>query len=59
MIQSSIARQKLASYPPDFVMEVPRNACDMLDFHKASQMIEMGHRKAAKCIEQIRAHHAA
>lgn len=45
-MQSTIARQKLAAYPPDIVIEIARNACKTLEFDKASEMIELGHRKA-------------
>jgi NTE family protein len=51
-MQSTIARQKLAAYPPDIVIEVPRNACRALEFDRASEMIELGYRKAKECLGQ-------
>jgi len=51
-MQSTIARQKLAAYPPDMVIEIARNACQILDFDRASEMIELGHRKARECLSQ-------
>lgn len=45
-MQSTIARQKLAAYPPDIVIEIARNACQTLEFDRASEMIELGYRKA-------------
>jgi NTE family protein len=51
-MQSTIARQKLAAYPPDIVIEIARNACQMLEFDRASEMIELGHRKAKECLSQ-------
>ena len=50
-MQSSIARHKLAAYPPDRVIEVARNACQMLEFDRAAEMIELGYRKAGECLE--------
>ncbi len=44
-MQGTIARQKLAAYPPDIVIEIPRNACGTLEFDRASEMIELGRRK--------------
>ncbi|MFZ2405918.1 MAG: patatin-like phospholipase family protein, partial [Methylobacter sp.] len=38
-MQGTIARQKLAAYPPDVVIEIPRNACQTLEFDRASEMI--------------------
>ena len=51
-MQSTIARQKLASYPPDIVIEIARNACQTLEFDRASEMIELGHRKAKERLSQ-------
>lgn len=41
-MQSTIARQKLAAYPPDVLLEIPRNACGTLEFDRADEMIELG-----------------
>ncbi|MEA1988470.1 MAG: patatin-like phospholipase family protein [Pseudomonadota bacterium] len=45
-MQSSIAHQKLAAYPPDIILEIPRNACGMMEFTKIKEMIELGYQTA-------------
>jgi NTE family protein len=45
-MQSTIARQKLAAYPPDHTIEISRNACGILEFDRADEMIALGYRKA-------------
>lgn len=45
-MQSTIARQKLAAYPPDIEIKIARNACDTLEFYRAKEMIALGHIKA-------------
>ena len=45
-MQSTIARQKLAAYPPDLVIEIPRNACRTLEFDRAAEMIDLGRKVA-------------
>ena len=45
-MQSTIARQKLAAYPPDLTIEIPRNACRTLEFDRADEMIRLGYAKA-------------
>ena len=45
-MQSTIARQKIAAYPPDVVIEIARDACGTLEFDRAAEMIELGYRKA-------------
>ena len=41
-MQGTIARQKLAAYPPDYLVEIPRNACGMLEFDLSDKMIALG-----------------
>lgn len=52
-MQSSIARQKLAAYPPDYLIEIPRNACGILEFHKAAPVIELGAQRARTFLASI------
>ena len=42
-MQSTIARQKLAAYPPDALIEIPRNVAGIMDFDRAEEMIELGY----------------
>jgi NTE family protein len=48
-MQSTIARLKLAVYPPDMVIEIPRSACRTLEFDRAAEMIALGYSKAKMC----------
>ena len=48
-MQSSIARQKLAAYPPDHEIKIARNACGTLEFDRADEMIALGYQKAKEC----------
>jgi NTE family protein len=53
-MQNTIARFKLASYNPDFLIEIPANACNLFDFHRANEMIELGYQYAEKLSLPIR-----
>lgn len=46
VMESAIARYRLAAYSPDVVIEVPRNLCTFLEFHRAREMIDAGRRHA-------------
>jgi NTE family protein len=48
-MQSTIARQNLAAYPPDTIINIPRTACKTLEFDRAAEMIALGYRKAKMC----------
>jgi len=52
-MQSTIARQKLAAYPPDHTIEIPVNACGTLEFDRASEMIALGYERAEKYLKRI------
>lgn len=43
LMQNSIARMKLASYSPDIVIDVPRDACLFYEFYRAEELIALGH----------------
>jgi NTE family protein len=51
-MQSAIARQKLAAYPPDTVIEIARNACRTLEFDRAAEMIALGYKKASMSFDR-------
>jgi len=43
-MQGTIARMKLATYPPDIEIVVPRNLCGTLEFNRADEIIEYGYK---------------
>ena len=51
-MQGTIARQKLAAYPPDIVIEIPKNACRTLEYDRAPEMIELGYRIVKERLSQ-------
>ena len=51
--QAALARHQLATYPPDLLIEVPRTACRSLDFHRAAEVIDLGHELAAQALDTL------
>ncbi len=49
-MQGAIARMKLATYPPDIEIEIPRNLCGTLEFDLADEVIEYGYQRCAKIL---------
>ncbi len=47
-MQSTIARQKLAAYPPDVLIEIPRNVANIMDFDRADELIDLGYQAAER-----------
>ena len=50
-MQGTIARHKLAAYPPDITINISRNVCGTFDFDRAAQIIELGRNKARVAFE--------
>ncbi len=51
-LQSVVARYRLAGYPPDLLITVPKSACRTIDFHKAPEMIALGRKLAFEALDQ-------
>ena len=51
-MQNAVLRYRLASHPPDVLVTVPADACGTLDFHRATEMIELGRRLARQAFDR-------
>jgi NTE family protein len=51
IMQAALARHHLASYPLDILIEVPRTAIRSLEFHRASDVIDVGRALAARALD--------
>lgn len=50
-MQTVVSRYRLAGYPPDVLVTVPKDACRALDFHRAADMIELGRARTAEALD--------
>ena len=48
--QAAIASTTLASYPPDVLINLPRDACKAYDFDRAAELIALGYRRAGEAM---------
>jgi NTE family protein len=51
-MQSVLVRYRLAGYPPDVLITVPRDACRSLDFHRADEMIQLGRKLTEQALDR-------
>lgn len=56
VMQSALARHRLAAYPPDVLIEVPRSSSRSRDFHRAADVIDVGRALAAEALDSYEAH---
>ncbi|MEU8817181.1 patatin-like phospholipase family protein [Actinoplanes sp. NPDC048796] len=50
-MQDMIARYRMAGLPPDVRIAVPVNACRVMDFHRAGDMVALGRQLATKALD--------
>ena len=53
IMQEALTRYQVAGYPPDVLIRVPRRTVRTLDFHKASEMIELGRTLTARALDDL------
>ena len=53
IMSSALTRYQIAGYPPDILIRVPRKAVRTLDFHKATEMIELGRSLTAEALDKL------
>ena len=53
IMMHSLTAHMMAAYPPDLLIEVPRTACRSLEFHRAAEVINLGHELAARALDGL------
>ncbi len=51
-MQSALVQYKIAGYPPDLLVNVPKNACRAYDYHKAPELIQLGRERMAAALDR-------
>jgi NTE family protein len=52
-MQALVHRFRLAAHPPDVLIDVPRDACGTLEFHRAAELIELGRRMTGERLDAL------
>jgi NTE family protein len=52
MTQDRLASYLLKTYPPDILIEIPRNSCSSFEFYKAQYMIDLGRNAFIKGVKK-------
>ncbi|QSP93740.1 patatin-like phospholipase family protein [Marinobacter salinisoli] len=51
-MQSALVQYKIAGYPPDLLVNLPKNACRSYDYHKAPELIQLGRERMAAALDR-------
>ncbi|XLX42458.1 patatin-like phospholipase family protein [Ectopseudomonas mendocina] len=52
VMQTSLAQYKIAGYPPDVLINVPKRACRFFEFYKAPELIMLGRQIARDTLDK-------
>ena len=59
VMQSSLSRFKTAGYPPDLMIRIPSECCEMYEFYRAEEMIRMGYQIANDALDAFEHGHSS
>ncbi|MDF0750402.1 patatin-like phospholipase family protein [Marinobacter sp. 71-i] len=51
-MQSALVQYKIAGYPPDLLVNIPKNAGRSYDYHKAPELIQLGRERMAAALDR-------
>ncbi|WP_416137534.1 patatin-like phospholipase family protein [Halomonas sp. HK25] len=51
--QAALAKYKVAGYPPDVLIEVPKTVCGAYEFHRAEALIALGHHLTVEALDRF------
>lgn len=54
-MQSALVQYKIAGYPPDLLINIPKNASRSYDFHKAPELIQLGRERMTAALDRFEA----
>lgn len=54
LMQTALARFKLAAYTPDVIITIPGDKCGFFEFYRARELIEFGYSRAEAALQKIR-----
>ena len=54
-MQSALVQYKIAGYPPDLLVNIPKNACRSYDYHKAPELIRLGRERMIAALDRFEA----
>ncbi|MBV2133054.1 patatin-like phospholipase family protein [Pseudomonas sp. MAP12] len=57
VMQNSLAQYKIAGYPPDILVNVPKRVCRFFEFYKAPELIALGRQIASDSLDKYEQHH--
>jgi NTE family protein len=52
-MRTVMGRYRLAGYPPDVLISIPRKAAGTMEFHRAAELIAIGEERASAALDDL------
>lgn len=59
VMQTSLSQYKIAGYPPDLLVKIPKNCVEMHEFYRANELVEMGRYIAKEALDAFEQGHSS
>lgn len=59
VMQTSLSQYKIAGYPPDLLVKIPKNCVEMHEFYRANELIEIGRHIAKEALDAFEQGHSS
>ncbi|MGK0249690.1 MAG: NTE family protein [Oleispira sp.] len=59
VMQASLSQYKIAGYPPDLLVKIPKNCGDIYDFHRTEELVNIGRQVAKEALDAFEQGHSS
>lgn len=59
VMQTSLSQYKIAGYPPDLLVKIPKDCVEMYEFYRANELVEMGRYIAKDALDAFEQGHSS
>jgi len=59
VMQASLSQYKIAGYPPDLLVRIPKTSGEMYEFHRTEELVELGRNIAKQALDAFEQGHSS
>ncbi|CCK75494.1 MAG: patatin-like phospholipase family protein [Oleispira antarctica] len=59
VMQASLSQYKIAGYPPDLLVKIPKDSAEMYEFHRTEELVNMGRQIANDALDAFEQGHSS
>jgi NTE family protein len=59
VMQASLSQYKIAGYPPDLLVKIPKDCGEIYDFHRTEELVNIGRQVAKEALDAFEQGHSS